>query len=61
MYMEKHQDTYLRPDLIFMDTQHPGENGLDVTKELKRVYNKIVIVILTSNDLPENHLQAIRS
>ena len=61
MYMEKHQDTYLRPDPIFMDTQHPGENGLDVTKEIKRVYNKIVVVILISNDLPENHLQAIRS
>jgi DNA-binding response OmpR family regulator len=52
---------YLRPDLIFMDTQLPGVNGLDVTKEIKRVYNKIVIVILTSNDLPENRLQAFQN
>ena len=61
MYMEKHQDTYLCPVLIFMDTQHSGENGLDVTKEIKRVYNKIVIVILTSNNLPENRLQAFQN
>ena len=44
---------YRRPDLIFMDTQLPGENGLDVSKEIKRVYNEIVIVILTRNCLPE--------
>ena len=52
---------YQRPDLIFMDTQLPGENGLYVTKEIKRVYNEIVVVILTSNCLPEHRLQAFRS
>ena len=54
-------DTYLRPDLIFMDTQLSGENGLYVTKEIKRVYNKIVVVILTSNCLPEHRQQAFRN
>jgi len=49
---------YQRPDLIFMDIQLPGENGLVVTKEIKCVYNEIVIVILTSNNLPENRQQA---
>ena len=52
---------YQRPDLIFMDTQLPGENGLYVTKEIKRVYNEIVVVILTSNCLPGHRLQAFRS
>jgi CheY-like chemotaxis protein len=52
---------YRRPDLIFMDIQLPGENGLDVTKEIKRVYNEIVIVILTSNGLPEYRQQAFRN
>jgi len=52
---------YRRPDLIFMNTQLSGENGLDVSKEIKRVYNEIVIVILTSNDLPENRLQAFQN
>jgi len=52
---------YRRPDLIFMDIQLPGENGLDVIKEIKRVYNEIVIVILTSNSLPEYRQQAFRN
>ena len=52
---------YRRPDLIFMNTQLSGENGLDVSKEIKRVYNEIVIVILTSNCLPAHRRQVFRS
>ncbi|GAH05322.1 unnamed protein product [marine sediment metagenome] len=52
---------YRRPDLIIMDTQLPGENGLYITKEIKRVYNGIVVVILTSNCLPEHRQQAFQS
>ena len=52
---------YQRPNLIFMDIQLPGVNGLDVTKEIKRVYNEIVVVILTSNGLPEYREQAFRN
>jgi len=52
---------YLRPDLIFMDIQLPGENGLEIMKEIKRVYDDIVIVILTSSDLPEYRQQAFRN
>jgi len=52
---------YQRPDLIFMDIQLPGENGLVVTNEIKRIYNDIVIVILTSCGLPEYRQQAFRN
>jgi CheY-like chemotaxis protein len=52
---------YLRPDLIFMDIHLPGKNGLDVTREIKRVYNDIVIVILTRSGLPEYRQQAYRN
>jgi len=52
---------YLRPDLIFMDIQLPGENGLNVTREIKRVYDDIVIVILTGSDLPEYRQQAFHN
>jgi CheY-like chemotaxis protein len=52
---------YRRPNLIFMDVQLPGENGLDVTKEIKRVYDDIVIVILTSDGLSEYRQQAFRN
>ena len=41
------------PDLIFMDIKLPGENGLILTRKIKAEYPEIVIVILTSYDLPE--------
>lgn len=52
---------YRRPHLIFMDVHLPGVNGLEVTKKIKRVYTDIVIVILTSYDLPEHRQQAFRN
>jgi DNA-binding NarL/FixJ family response regulator len=51
---------YRRPDIILMDIQLPGENGLQVTKEIKRVYKEIVIVILSTHALPEYRQQAFR-
>ena len=41
------------PDLIFMDIKLPGENGLNLTKKIKTAYPHVVVVILTSYDLPE--------
>ena len=52
---------YLRPDIIFMDIQLHGGNGLEVTKEIRLVYDDIVIVILTSYGLPEYRQQAFRN
>lgn len=49
---------YRRPHLIFMDVQLPGVDGLEVTRKIKQVYSDIVIVILTSFDLPEYRQQA---
>ena len=43
----------LRPNLIFMDFRLPGENGLNLTKKVKARYPDIIVVILTSYDLPE--------
>ena len=49
---------YQRPNLIFMDVQLPGESGLEITRQLKRVYTDMVIVILTSCGQPEYRQQA---
>jgi DNA-binding NarL/FixJ family response regulator len=43
----------LVPDLIFMDIELSGENGLGLTKEIKVGYPKTIVIILTSYDLPE--------
>ena len=41
------------PDLVFMDIKLPGENGLDLTKKIKRTHPATVIIILTGYDFPE--------
>jgi len=51
----------LRPNIIFMDIQLPGGNGLEISKEIKQMYNDIVIVILTTNNLPEYRQQAFEN
>ena len=45
----------LRPGLIDMDIQLPRENGQEVTRQIKLVYEDIVINIVTSCSLPEYH------
>ena len=49
------------PDLIFMDVKLPGKNGIDVTKDIKIRFQSIVIVVLTSYDLPEYRQAAFRN
>jgi len=51
-------DTF-EPKIVFMDIRFPGENGLELTKKIKENYPDIIIVILTSYDLPE-YRQAAR-
>jgi len=41
------------PNLIFMDIQLPGENGLELTRKIKADHPEIIVIILTSHDLPE--------
>jgi DNA-binding NarL/FixJ family response regulator len=49
------------PDLIFMDIRLPGTNGLELTRNIKRDNRDVVVVILTSYDLPEYRDAAISS
>ena len=48
------------PHVIFMDINIPGENGLELTRQIKQDFPKIVVVILTSYDLPEYREAAYR-
>lgn len=47
------------PDIIIMDINMPGENGLELTRKVKSIYPDAVVVILTSYDLPEYRQAAI--
>lgn len=41
------------PNLVFMDIKLPGENGLQLTQKIKAKYPEVIVIILTSYDLPE--------
>ena len=53
-------DTF-HPNIIFMDIRLPGESGLELTRKIKMSYPDIVVVILTSYDLPEYRHAATQS
>jgi DNA-binding NarL/FixJ family response regulator len=47
------------PDIIFMDIQLHGKNGLELTREIKASHPQVIIVVLTAYDLPEYEEKAI--
>ena len=49
------------PNLIFMDIQLPGESGLELTRKIKADHPEIIVIILTSHDLPEYREAATRN
>jgi DNA-binding NarL/FixJ family response regulator len=49
------------PNLIFLDIHLPTESGLDLARQIKIDHPQIVIVILTSYDLPEYKAAAEKS
>jgi len=48
-----HEIDSSRPAIIFMDIGLGDDNGLALTKEIKRLYPEVVILILTGYDFPE--------
>lgn len=48
------------PDVVFMDIQLPGKNGLLLTRTIKNLNSDIVIVIVSNYDLPEYRQAAFR-
>lgn len=49
------------PDLIFLEIHLPAETGLDLATRIKAHHPDIIIVILTSDDLPEYKTAAEKS
>ena len=42
----------LHPDLVLMDLQMTGTNGLETTLEIRRRFPRIAVVIITAHEIP---------
>ena len=51
----------LHPDIIVMDVSMPRLNGLDATREIKRIFSDIEIVIVSQHEAPEMMRQAFNA
>lgn len=41
------------PDLVFVDIKLQGDNGLELTRQIKKNYPETIVIIFSSYDLPE--------
>jgi len=48
------------PDLILMDINLPGENGLELTKKIKSAHPNVSILVVTNHDIPEYREAALQ-
>ncbi len=51
----------LQPDIIVMDIAMPGLNGLEATKQIKKRFPKIKILVLTMHENEEYILQTLQA
>lgn len=51
----------LRPDLILMDVQMPGLDGLEAARQIKQVLPETIVVMLTVRDDDEKLFEALKN
>jgi DNA-binding NarL/FixJ family response regulator len=50
-----------QPDVILLDVRMPGQSGIEITQRLKREWNRVKVIILTTYDDDEILFGALRA
>src|SRR6185503_18517714 len=57
-FLQSRSETEPGPELIFLDINMPGMNGLDFLAEYSKLLNRAVVVILTTSENPDDKTKA---
>jgi DNA-binding NarL/FixJ family response regulator len=55
------QTAELKPDIVLMDIDMPGEDGIATTRRLKLAFPDVIVVMLTVHDATDKLLEAIKA
>ena len=55
------QMSKLRPDMVLMDIDLPGADGIAVTRQLKTDFPDVIVVMLTVHDATDKLIDAIKA
>lgn len=55
------QAKLLHPDVIVMDMNIPAPNGIDATREIRRIWPSTQIILISQHDIPQARNEALRA
>jgi DNA-binding NarL/FixJ family response regulator len=55
------QTAALQPDIVLMDIDMPGSDGIDTTRRLKAAFPDVTVVMLTVHDATDKLIEAIKA
>ena len=60
-YLQSVNESDPKPELIFLDVNMPGMNGLEFLQEYSKLENRAVVVMLTTSENPDDKAKALAS
>lgn len=51
----------VQPELVFLDIRLPGKNGIDILKEIKKIYPAVTVLMMTAYGDAESTVKALQA